>query len=193
MLHPSATYVTHPNPSVSGAWAPLSTARHFFSKCPATPLRASMEVFLSNKLVVRFPSASRDFWRVSKPGRMLGQFGVCFGGGIVRPYSEPVIRRRASTSCSPPPPPISTREVSLYSLHRSRYRPLHQDLNCIIRRLLKCILPRRHQGFWRPAAHFLTHQTCSPPPPKPITRTRGSFVKNPTQKNQSPSSPRSLY
>ncbi|KAJ8593095.1 hypothetical protein M405DRAFT_628879 [Rhizopogon salebrosus TDB-379] len=112
MLHPSATHVTHPNPSVSGTWAPLSTARHFLSQCPATPLRVGVEVFLSDKLVMRFPSASRDFWRVSKPGRMLGQFGVCFGGGVVRPCSGPVIRRRASMSCSPPPPHVSTREVS---------------------------------------------------------------------------------
>lgn len=102
-LHPSTVYVDHPNPSVSGTWAPLIIARQFLSHAHTqslsnSALRASVDVFLSDELVMRFPSALRDFWRVSKPGRMLGQFGLCFGGGVVR--------HNHSHACfgSPPPP-----------------------------------------------------------------------------------------
>jgi len=114
-FHPSAVHVDHPNPSVCGPWVPLSIARQFLaqsqSPCPNSVLRASVDVFLSDELVMRFPSALRDFWRVSKPGRMLGQFGVCFGGGVVRPlhsrhrdYALASTSSSSSRSESHPPP-----------------------------------------------------------------------------------------
>lgn len=103
-LPPSAVRFDHPNSAVAGIWVSLDCAREFLRTraqsgaetqaqgCPKTAeqpcsqdetLRTSVEVFLSDELVMRFPSALRDFWRASKPGRMLGQFGVCFEGGRV--------------------------------------------------------------------------------------------------------------
>jgi len=75
--------------------------------CPQDEtLRTSVEVFLSDELVMRFPSALRDFWRASKPGRMLGQFGVCFEGGRVvgslGSSSSSLVSVRASSVLSPP-------------------------------------------------------------------------------------------
>ncbi|KAG2032229.1 hypothetical protein BDR03DRAFT_970743 [Suillus americanus] len=96
VLPPSAVRFEHPNSAVAGVWVSLDCAREFlrtsvqagaqraeraYSQDEA--LRTSVEVFLSDELVMRFPSALRDFWRASKPGRMLGQFGVCFEGGRV--------------------------------------------------------------------------------------------------------------
>ena len=115
----SAVLVEHPNTSVSGTWAPLSIARQLLkhTSSPDSALRESVEVFLSDELVMRFPSALREFWRVSKPGRMLGQFGVCFEGGVVNPATGGVSRSvfdRASTLTlsSSPPPTVSIRSSS---------------------------------------------------------------------------------
>ncbi|KAG2124673.1 hypothetical protein DEU56DRAFT_963362 [Suillus clintonianus] len=101
-LPPSAVRFDHPNSAVAGIWVSLDCAREFLRTraqsgaetqaqgCPQTAeqpcsqdetLRTSVEVFLSDELVMRFLSALRDLWRASKPGRMLGQFGVCFEGG----------------------------------------------------------------------------------------------------------------
>lgn len=117
---PSAVVVDHPNTSVSGTWAPLSIARELLAHvpCPDSALRASVEVFLSDELVMRFPSALRDFWRVSKPGRMLGQFGVCFEGGVIKPtgVSRSVLDRASTfTISSPPPPPPPTMPIQSMS------------------------------------------------------------------------------
>ncbi|KAG2106799.1 uncharacterized protein F5147DRAFT_578544 [Suillus discolor] len=96
VLPPSAVRFEHPNLAVAGVWVSLDCAREFLrtsiqagTQRTGRPyfqdetLRTSVEVFLSDELVMRFPSALRDFWRTSKPGRMLGQFGVCFEGGRV--------------------------------------------------------------------------------------------------------------
>ncbi|KAG2157018.1 hypothetical protein DEU56DRAFT_721999 [Suillus clintonianus] len=84
-LPPSAVRFDHPNSAVAGIWVSLDCAREFLRTRAQSDetLRTSVEVFLSDELVMRFPSALRDFWRASKPGRMLGQFGVCFEGGRV--------------------------------------------------------------------------------------------------------------
>ncbi|KAG2150649.1 uncharacterized protein EDB93DRAFT_1083921 [Suillus bovinus] len=96
VLPSSAVRFEHPNLAVAGLWVSLDCAREFLrTSVQAGPkraeqpclqdevLRTSVEVFLSDELVMRFPSALRDFWRASKPGRMLGQFGVCFEGGRI--------------------------------------------------------------------------------------------------------------
>lgn len=96
VLPSSAVRFEHPNSAVAGVWVSLDCAREFLRTSVQASaqrreqplsqdetLRISVEVFLSDELVMRFPSALRDFWRASKPGRMLGQFGVCFEGGRV--------------------------------------------------------------------------------------------------------------
>lgn len=119
VLPPSAVRFEHPNSAVAGVWVSLDCAREFLrtriQSCPETQpcsqdetLRTSVEVFLSDELVMRFPSALRDFWRASKPGRMLGQFGVCFEGGRVvgsqgsSSSSLVSVSARASSVLSPP-------------------------------------------------------------------------------------------
>lgn len=125
VLPPSAVRFEHPNSAVAGVWVSLDCAREFLrtsvQSCPQRAeqplsqdetLRTSVEVFLSDELVMRFPSALRDFWRASKPGRMLGQFGVCFEGGRVvgsqgsssssSSSSSSLVSARASSVLSPP-------------------------------------------------------------------------------------------
>lgn len=121
VLPSSAVRFEHPNSAVAGVWVSLDCAREFLrtsvqasaqrTQQPLSQdeaLRISVEVFLSDELVMRFPSALRDFWRASKPGRMLGQFGVCFEGGRVvgsqgSPASSLVSApARASSVLSPP-------------------------------------------------------------------------------------------
>lgn len=120
VLPPSAVRFEHPNSAVAGVWVSLDCAREFLrtsvqagaqrAERPCSQdetLRISVEVFLSDELVMRFPSALRDFWRASKPGRMLGQFGVCFERGKVvgsQGSSAPssLVSVRASSVLSPP-------------------------------------------------------------------------------------------
>jgi hypothetical protein len=120
VLPSSAVRFEHPNLAVAGVWVSLDCAREFLrtrvqagtqrTERPLSQdetLRISVEVFLSDELVMRFPSALRDFWRASKPGRMLGQFGVCFEGGRVvgsQGSSSSLVSApaRASSVLSPP-------------------------------------------------------------------------------------------
>ncbi|KAG1863584.1 hypothetical protein DFJ58DRAFT_725007 [Suillus subalutaceus] len=118
-LPPSAVRFEHPNSAVAGVWVSLDCAREFLRTSVQAgaqqaeracsqdeTLRTSVEVFLSDELVMRFPSALRDFWRASKPGRMLGQFGVCFEGGRVvgsqRSSSPSSLVSARVSSVSPP-------------------------------------------------------------------------------------------
>lgn len=118
VLPPSAVRFEHPNLAVAGVWVSLDCAREFLrtsiqagAQRTGQPysqdetLRTSVEVFLSDELVMRFPSALRDFWRTSKPGRMLGQFGVCFEGGRIMGQgssSSSLVSARTSSVLSPP-------------------------------------------------------------------------------------------
>lgn len=125
VLPPSAVRFEHPNLAVAGVWVSLNCAREFLrtgvqagARRAEQPcfqdeaLKTSVEVFLSDELVMRFPSALRDFWKASKPGRMLGQFGVCFEGGRV------VASQGSSSALSPPQstlPSTSSSRAELYA------------------------------------------------------------------------------
>lgn len=146
VLPSSAVRFEHPNLAVAGVWVSLDCAREFLrmsvqagaqrTEQPLSEdetLRISVEVFLSDELVMRFPSALRDFWRASKPGRMLGQFGVCFEGGRVvgsqgsSPSSLVSAPARASSVLSPPqstsPSASSSRAESYSPSSSSELRP----------------------------------------------------------------------
>lgn len=73
-LPPACVSVVHRVPAVNGVWAPLSVARAFAKGLPD----GIEDVFLSDELVMQFPSALQEFHKRSTPGRMLNQFGPHF-------------------------------------------------------------------------------------------------------------------
>ncbi|KAH7889748.1 hypothetical protein F5I97DRAFT_1924265 [Phlebopus sp. FC_14] len=70
--------IAHPSPSITGIWAPLTVARVYINELP----EGTRDIFLSDELVMRFPTALQDFHKKSTPGRMLNQFGPYFGSSI---------------------------------------------------------------------------------------------------------------
>ncbi|KIJ69462.1 hypothetical protein HYDPIDRAFT_24299 [Hydnomerulius pinastri MD-312] len=82
--------VAHPSPFINGTWAPLSVARLYAKGLP----EGIEDVFLSDELVMLFPTALQDFHKKSTPGRMLNQFGPHFSAssspsGSVSSLSSP--------------------------------------------------------------------------------------------------------
>ncbi|KAJ7470575.1 hypothetical protein FB451DRAFT_1340031 [Mycena latifolia] len=72
---PNATVVSRGSPAVTGTWVPLSAAQAYVRDHPLPVL----DVFLSDTLFERFPSALQDFHKSSSSGRTLNQFGPHFG------------------------------------------------------------------------------------------------------------------
>ncbi|KAI6167070.1 hypothetical protein EDD17DRAFT_1542752 [Pisolithus thermaeus] len=66
--------VFHRLSSVSGLWVPLGVARTYAQGLPDVV----KDIFLSDELVMQFPSALQDFHKNSTPERMLNQFGPLF-------------------------------------------------------------------------------------------------------------------
>jgi hypothetical protein len=77
---PNATVISKGSPAVSGTWVPLSAAQAYVRDHPLPG--GLLDVFLSDALFERFPSALQDFHRSSTPGRMLNQFGPHFGSTL---------------------------------------------------------------------------------------------------------------
>ena len=90
----NATVITSGSPEICGAWVTLAAAQayvrdHLFSGENGIARRA-LELFLSDTLVERFPSALQDFHRLNAGLRALNQFGKHFestlmvagGGGV---------------------------------------------------------------------------------------------------------------
>jgi hypothetical protein len=72
----NAMLVSQGSAIVCGTWVPLASAQAFAREhpLPDNPL----EIFLSDVLFERFPSALQDFHRSNAPGRLLNQFGPHF-------------------------------------------------------------------------------------------------------------------
>jgi hypothetical protein len=78
---PNATVITKGSPIVSGGtWVPLSAAQAYV-RDHALP-GGLLDVFLSDSLFERFPSALQDFHRSNAQGRLLNQFGRPFGSTL---------------------------------------------------------------------------------------------------------------
>ncbi|KAF9246572.1 hypothetical protein BU15DRAFT_39498 [Melanogaster broomeanus] len=75
--------VSHPSLSINGVWAPLSVARMYAHGLP----EGIESIFLSDELVMRFPTALQDFHQKSAPGRLLNQFGPRFSTSLASPSS----------------------------------------------------------------------------------------------------------
>ncbi|KAG6337212.1 hypothetical protein ID866_1884 [Astraeus odoratus] len=78
-LPQSCVSISHRLPSVSGVWAPLNVARTYARGLP----EAVKDVFLSDELVMRFPTALQEFHEKSATGRMLNQFGPHFNASTI--------------------------------------------------------------------------------------------------------------
>jgi hypothetical protein len=77
---PNAAVVTKGSPTVSGTWVPLSAAQAFVRNHPLEG--GPLDIFLSDVLFERFPTALQDFHRSSTPGRLLNHFGPPFGSTL---------------------------------------------------------------------------------------------------------------
>lgn len=78
---PNATVITKGSPIVSGGtWVPLSAAQAYVRDHPLPG--GLLDVFLSDLLFERFPSALQDFHRSNAQGRFLNQFGRPFGSTL---------------------------------------------------------------------------------------------------------------
>jgi hypothetical protein len=77
---PNAAVVTKGSPTVSGTWVALSAAQAFVRDHPITG--GPLDIFLSDILFERFPTALQDFHRSSTPGRLLNHFGPPFGSTL---------------------------------------------------------------------------------------------------------------
>ena len=72
----NATIVTKGSPEVSGTWVPLSAAQAYVKEHLGGDF--ALDIFLSDALVERFPSALQDFYRSNASARSLNQFGKPF-------------------------------------------------------------------------------------------------------------------
>ena len=70
--------VSHSSLSINGVWAPLSVARLYAHGLP----KGVESIFLSDDLVMRFPTALQDFYEKSTSGRLLNQFGPPFTASL---------------------------------------------------------------------------------------------------------------
>ena len=77
---PNAAVVTKGSPTVSGTWVPLSAAQAFVRDHPLEG--GPLDIFLSDVLFERFPTALQDFHKTSTPGRLLNHFGPPFGSTL---------------------------------------------------------------------------------------------------------------
>ncbi|KAI0062382.1 hypothetical protein BV25DRAFT_1804163 [Artomyces pyxidatus] len=73
---PNASSITLGSHTVCGTWAPLAEAQAFVQK--HHPPDPRLDVFLSDQLFERFPSALQDFHRSNTRGRLLNKFGSQF-------------------------------------------------------------------------------------------------------------------
>jgi hypothetical protein len=83
---PNATVISNSSSSVTGTWVPLSTAQSFVKDHPLPA--GLLDIFLSNSLFERFPSALHDFHRSNTPGRLLNKFGPHFKSTLDQQHSS---------------------------------------------------------------------------------------------------------
>lgn len=75
-LSPGAVVVSQGSAIICGTWVPLASAQSFIRQHPLP--NNLLEIFLSDLLFERFPSALQDFHRSNAPGRLLNHFGPHF-------------------------------------------------------------------------------------------------------------------
>lgn len=80
----NATVITSGSPEICGTWVTLAAAQAYVhDHLERENARSALEVFLSDTLVERFPSALQDFHRVNAGLRALNQFGKHFASTLM--------------------------------------------------------------------------------------------------------------
>ena len=87
-----ATVVTKGSPEVSGTWVPLAGAQSYVREHLSSEKAQILAVFLSEKLVERFPTALQDFHK-STMARSLNQFGKHFASTLQASHWETEVTR----------------------------------------------------------------------------------------------------
>ncbi|KAJ7752036.1 hypothetical protein B0H16DRAFT_813927 [Mycena metata] len=103
---PNATVISRGSTAIAGTWVPLAAARAYVRDhpLPGRPL----DVFLSDTLFERFPSALQEFHKSSSSGRTLNQFGPHFGSTLqATQLCSQSERRELDMSSLPTPTPTS--------------------------------------------------------------------------------------
>jgi hypothetical protein len=77
---PNAVVITRGSHTILGTWVPLVAAQTFVREHPLPG--DLLDIFLSDNLFERFPSALHDFHRSNAPGRLLNQFGPHFSSTL---------------------------------------------------------------------------------------------------------------
>lgn len=77
---PNAMVITKGSLTVLGTWVPLGSAQTFVGEHPLPD--NLLDIFLSDTLFERFPSALQDFHRSNARGRLLDQFGPHFNSTL---------------------------------------------------------------------------------------------------------------
>jgi hypothetical protein len=101
---PNAVVLNKGTDIIQGLWVPLSAAQVYIRDHPASAVKG-IDLFLSDKLAERFPSALQDFVASSrKEGRLAGQFGKGFGSMVqARELAAAAVPSRSSPNWEPPP------------------------------------------------------------------------------------------
>jgi hypothetical protein len=99
---------------VCGVWVPLEVAQSYvkdLNTCLTNAVGAEvtqgLDVFLSNELVERFPSALKDFHRTNSSGRMLKQFGRWFESMVNFAHAQAVAVAAATAATANTPPNVA--------------------------------------------------------------------------------------
>ncbi|KAJ7694184.1 hypothetical protein B0H17DRAFT_474402 [Mycena rosella] len=128
---PNATTISRGSPAVAGTWVPLSAAQAYVRDHPLP--NGVLDVFLSDTLFERFPSALQDFHKSSSSGRTLNQFGPHFGTTLQATQLCSQSERREpddaallapATPALPSPNPDAEAEQPLSSTEQEMFREL---------------------------------------------------------------------
>ncbi|KAJ7738493.1 hypothetical protein DFH07DRAFT_82874 [Mycena maculata] len=126
----NATVVSRGSSTVAGTWVPLAAAQAYARDHPLP--NGLLDVFLSDTLFERFPSALQDFHKSSSSGRTLNQFGPHFGSTLQATQlcgqnerREPDISSLLAPAFSPAPPSSAVElEQPLSSTEQEMFRQL---------------------------------------------------------------------
>ncbi|KAJ7172663.1 hypothetical protein C8R46DRAFT_1086791 [Mycena filopes] len=124
---PNATQISRGSTAIAGTWVPLVAARAYAQDhpLPGNPL----DVFLSDTLFERFPTALQDFHKSSGSGRTLNQFGPHFGSTLqatqlcsqseprepdTSPLPTPTLSSPSVVDAGPAEQPLSSTEQQMF-------------------------------------------------------------------------------
>ncbi|EFI28430.1 hypothetical protein CC1G_13964 [Coprinopsis cinerea okayama7 len=115
---PNATPIKG-SPTVSGIWVPLSAAQAYLRDHPAEG--SEFDIFLSDQLYERFPSALQDFVKSNVPTRSLNQFGRHFGSTLQQFTQHPPVPLTPNEVLARNPPQLQLQQITTPSPTSNAY------------------------------------------------------------------------